>query len=443
MADLSHRLLPEEPVTELQDYLERGGGEGLLAALEMDPDEVIQRVTDAGLRGRGGAGFPTGIKWRTVKDGAAEAGTPVYMVMNGAEGEPGTYKDRILFQYNPFQIIEGLLIAMYATGAVEGYVCLKRHFEVELDRAARAIGALANEGWEGADRVELVAGPDDYLFGEEKAMLEVIEGKLAMPRILPPFEVGLWATINDPNPTIVNNVESYANVPLIVANGPDWYREAGTESTPGTMLFTVVGDVATPGVYELPLGTPMSTLLDIAGAHDVKAIYSGTSNTVITPDLLDTPLGFDEFRERDIGMGSGGFVVYDSSHCIVRVAAALSEFLAIESCGQCNACKLGTQAITELLRKIDRGDGVEDDLDGLVERCANVIDQNRCYLPVGEQLTVGSTLHRFADEFSAHLGQPCPSDRDPPIPKIKSIDLDTGEVVWAPERQPQHSYADT
>lgn len=273
-------------------------------------------------------------------------------------------------------------------------------------------------------------------------MLEVIEGKLAMPRILPPFEIGLFATINDPNPTIVNNVESYANVPLIAANGPDWYREVGTESSPGTMMFTVVGDVDTPGVHELPLGTPLSSLLDIAGADDVKAIFSGTSNAVITPDLLDTPLGFDEFQERDIGMGSGGFVVYDSSHCIVRVVATLSEFLAIESCGQCNACKLGTAAITEILQKIDRGDGVEEDMDALLERCATVTDQNRCYLPVGEQLTVGSVLHRFADEFAAHLGQECPSDRDPPIPKIDSIDLDTGEVAWAPEEEPQHSYAD-
>lgn len=443
MADIAHRLLPEDPVVELQDYLERGGGEGLLTALEMDPDDVIQRVTDAGLRGRGGAGFPTGIKWRTVKDNAAEAGTPLYLVVNGAEGEPGTYKDRALFQENPFQVIEGVLIAMYATGAASAYVCLKRRFEGELERAARAIGALANEGWEGADRIELVSGPDDYLYGEEKAMLEVIEGKLAMPRILPPFEIGLFATITDPNPTIVNNVESFANVPLIVANGPDWYREVGTESSPGTMLFTVVGDVDTPGVYELPLGTPLSTLLDIAGTDEVKAIYSGTSNAVITPDLLDTPLGFDEFQEREIGMGSGGFIVYDRSHCIVRVVATLSEFLAIESCGQCNACKLGTDAITEILQRIDRGDGVEEDLEALLERCATVTDQNRCYLPVGEQLTVGSTLHRFADEFSAHLGQPCPSDRDPPIPKIASIDLGTGEVEWAPEEEPQHSYADT
>ncbi|MBW3561814.1 MAG: SLBB domain-containing protein [Actinobacteria bacterium] len=442
MADIEHRLLPDEPVVDVQDYLERGGGEGLLAALEMDPDEVIDRVEAAGLRGRGGAGFPTGVKWRSVKRNAAESGTPLYLVMNGAEGEPGTYKDRTLFRYNPFQIIEGLLIALHATGAEAGYVCLKRRFDVELDRAARAIGALANEGWEGADRIELVTGPDDYLFGEEKAMLEVIEGKLAMPRILPPFEIGLFATINEPNPTVVNNVESYANVPLIIANGPEWFREAGTESSPGTMLFTVVGDVDTPGVYELPLGTLLSTLLDIAGAEDVKAIFSGTSNAVITPDLLDTPLGFDEFDERDIGMGSGGFIVYDSSHCIVRVVATLSEFLAIESCGQCNACKLGTQAITETLHKIDRGDGVQEDLDALLERCATVTDQNRCYLPVGEQLTVGSALHRFAEEFAAHLGAECPSERQPPIPKIASIDLDTGTVEWAPEEEPQHSYAD-
>ncbi len=329
---------------------------------------------------------------------------------------------------------EGVLIALHATGARYAYVGMKRKFEVQVRRLADAIAAMAEAGWRGADRIQLAFGSDEYLFGEEKAMLEVIEGKLPMPRILPPYELGLFATVASHNPTVVNNVETLANVPLILRHGTDWYRKVGTPSSPGTMLFTVVGDVDNAGVYELPLGTPLRTLIeDVAGARDIKAIYSGTSNAVITPDLLDTPLGFDEFYKAGIGMGSGGFIVYDTSHCIVRVTASLSHFLAIESCGQCNACKLGTATITELLEKIDRGEGAPGDLDALLERCATVTDQNRCYLPVGEQLTVGSTLHRFAGEFTAHLGHPCPSDRHPSIPKIEQLDHATGAVVFDPD----------
>lgn len=443
--DLTHRLLPDGPVVDLDDHLARGGGEGLLAALEMPPEEVAATVRAAGLRGRGGAGFPTGTKWLSVRETAAEDGTPVYLVVNGAEGEPGTYKDRTLIAANPFQVVEGILIALHATGARGAYVGVKARFRDQLEALAAALGAVAAAGWRGADRVQLVGGPDEYLFGEEKAMLEVIEGKLPMPRILPPFQQGLFATVGAANPTVVNNIETVANLPLILAHGVEWYRSVGSDTSPGTMIFTVTGDVAAPGVYELPLGTPLSTLLvDIAGAEDVKAVFSGTSNTVVTPDLLDTPLGFDEFEKAGTGMGSGGFVVYDRSHCIVRVTATLSHFLAIESCGQCNACKLGTGSITELLLTIDRGDGQPAHLDALLERVATVTDQNRCYLPVGEQLMVGSVLHRFARELNDHLGRTCWSDREAEVPKIEHLDHTTGEVRFDPDygrKQADWSYA--
>jgi NADH-quinone oxidoreductase subunit F len=446
VADNGYRLLPDEPIGTLDDYLQAGGGEGLLAALERPPEEVVAAVKASGLRGRGGAGFPTGVKWSSVVASVAEGGAgSLYLVVNGAEGEPGTYKDRTLLEYNPFQVVEGILIGLHATGARQAYVGVKQRFTEPLRRLAEALKAVNQAGWRGAERIELVPGPDEYLFGEESGMLEVVEDRLPMPRILPPYEIGLFAGITQPNPTIVNNVETFANVPLIVANGPDWYRQVGTESSPGTMLFTVVGDVDTPGVYELPLGTPLRTLLvDIAGAGGIKAVYSGTSNTVVTPDLLDLPLGFDEFRDAGTGMGSGGFVVYDPSHCIVRVVATLEHFLAIESCGQCNACKLGNQALDDLLHKIDRGDGVEDDLEAILERVASVTDQNRCYLPVGGQLMVGSTLHRYADEFAAHLGRPCWSERAPMIPKIEHLDHQTGETVFDRNyhrKQPDWSYA--
>lgn len=444
-ASAAQRLLSDEPVTDIDEYLGLGGGAGLAAALQLAPEQIVSAVRASGLRGRGGAGFPTGTKWASVVSAARETGGEIYLVVNGAEGEPGTYKDRALLTLNPFQVIEGALIALHATGARAVYIGIKERSTSAQRGLALALYAVREAGWNGVDRVEVDLGPDEYLFGEEKAMLEVIEGKLPMPRILPPYEQGLFATMAKPNPTIVNNVETLANVPGIVAYGPEWFRQVGSATSPGTMIFTVVGDVESPGVYELPLGTPVGTLLvDVAGARDVKAVYSGTSNSVITPDLLDVPLGFDEFARAGIGLGSGGFIVYDQSHCVVRIAAALSHFLMIESCGQCPPCKLGTTAITELLNKIDRGDGEADDIDAILHRCTNVTDANRCYLPVGEQLTVGSTLHAFIDDFTAHIGRPCPSDREEVIPKIEYLDHSTGEVRFDPDygrKRPDWSYA--
>lgn len=269
-------------------------------------------------------------------------------------------------------------------------------------------------------------------------MLEVIEGKLAMPRILPPYQQGLYATTQSPNPTVVNNVETYAHVQRILAFGADWFKEMGTEATPGTMVFTVVGDVENPGVYELPLGTRLRTLLeDIAGARDIKAVYSGTSNTVITPDILDTPLCFDAMDEAGSGMGSGGFVVYDSSRRIVDVLTPLARFLAEESCGQCNACVLGNAAMAELLESIQRGEATRTTLETLLRRAATVSDQNRCYLPVGAELTVASTIRMFEDELieTVDAGEPTPADV--PLPMIDDIDEDSGEVVY---RDPAETY---
>ncbi|MBW3619370.1 MAG: SLBB domain-containing protein [Actinobacteria bacterium] len=441
-----NRLLPDEAVPDLEAYLAGDGGAGLTNALDRAPEDVIEEVAAAGLRGRGGAGFPTATKWRGVLETAAESDSPVYLVANAAEGEPGTYKDRTLIEADPYAFLEGVMIAMYATGARQAFVGIKEKFTRPVERLGTALTEMREAGWRGADRIEIHLGPDEYLFGEEKAMLEVIEGKLPLPRILPPYQTGLFATTTTPNPTVVNNVESYVHVARILAHGADWFRETGTDDSPGSMLFTVVGDVANPGVYELPLGTPLRTLLvDIAGASDVKAVYSGTSNTVITPDQLDTPLTFDDMSEAGTGLGSGGFVVYDSRHCIVKVLLTLSNFLAVESCGQCNACKLGTGEITDLLAKVDRGEGTQTDLEEILKRTHTVTDQNRCYLPVGEQIMVGSTVERFVDEFVAHAGTPCPSDRDVPTPLIDDIDEDTGEVTYHPRyhlKQADWSYAD-
>jgi NADH-quinone oxidoreductase subunit F len=440
------RLLPPEPVTELEQHLAAGGGAGLARALELDGPAIIDELDRAGLRGRGGAGFPTARKWRGVCETAATAGGRLSLVANAAEGEPGTYKDRTLLEQQPFAFLEGVCIALHATGAERAHVGIKEKFTLPVERLSAALGQVAEAGWPGADRIRIVTGPDAYLFGEETGMLEVIEGKLPMPRIVRPYEQGLDGTTTVPNPTIVNNVETLTHVAAILANGADWFRQAGTDSSPGTMVFTVVGDVPHPGVYELPLGTPLRTLLvDIAGAEDIKAVYSGVSNAVILPQHLDTPLGFDEMAEAGVGMGSGGFVVYDSSRHIVDVLASLIRFLAVESCGQCNACKLGNTAMDELLAKVQRGAAQQTDLEALLRRSHTVTDQNRCYLPVGSQLVVGSTVQAFVDEFVATVERGEPTPADVPVPLIEHLDEATGEVTYHERyhlKQYDWSYAD-
>ncbi len=429
--DGGERLLPGPPVPDVDTWLEGDGGLAYAEALDRDPDEIIAAVDEAGLRGRGGAGFPTGRKWRGVLETAGEADAPVYLVCNAAEGEPGTFKDRMLLRHNPYAVLEGMLVAMHAVGAVEAHVGIKERFTPAVDRLEAALDELVADGWARAEDIHIVEGPEDYLFGEEKAMLEVIEGKLAMPRILPPYQTGLYATTTSPNPTVVNNVETFAHVTGILAHGPDWFRQVGTEASPGTMPMTVVGDVASPGVYELPLGTSLRTLLeDIAGAEDVKAVYSGTSNAVITTDMLDTPLCFDAMSEAGSGLGSGGFIVYDGSRSIVDVLAVLTRFLAEESCGQCNACVLGTAEMADLLERMQRGQAARVDLESLLRRSSSVTDQNRCYLPVGAQATVTSTVDVFEDELIATVEAGRATPADLPVPLIDDIDEEAGEVTW-------------
>lgn len=423
-----HRLLPESPVDTFDEYVASGGGQGLAAALRMSPEDVVDLIDSSGLRGRGGAGFPTGTKWRSVRDAASELGGRAQLAVNGAEGEPGTYKDRRLIADHPFLVIEGTLIAMHALGASEAHIGIKQA-SGQGPILRQAIDEVVEAGWADAEALRLLEGPDEYLYGEETGLLEVIEGGLPLPRWLPPFQQGLFATTSDPRPTAVNNVETLANVPFIVAQGPDEFRSTGTPDSPGTMLFTVVGDVASPGVYELPLGTPLRTLLvDIAGATDVKAVLNGASSAVILPEMLDTPMAYETMSAAGTSLSSGGFIVYDDRHCMVRVAHTLSSFLAIESCGQCTACKVGCTTITDLLATIERGEGEQRHLAAIRDRLPKITDQARCALPAGEQLVVGSLLERFADEFTAHLGAACSSSQPGQVPKITMLDDHTGEL---------------
>ncbi len=441
---MPYALLPQTPVASFEDHLRGGGGAGLERALALTPGAVIEEVRRSGLRGRGGAGFPTGVKWASVAE--AGAGGPVYLACNGAEGEPGTYKDRTLMARDPYQLVEGILIALHAVGAERAYLATKRRFTFERERLADALRSAQAAGWEGADRLQLALGPDEYLFGEETGLLEVIEGKLPLPRILPPYQSGLFARTAGEHPTVVNNVETLSHVTRILADGPDAFRSVGTQETPGTMVFTVVGDVERPGVHELPMGTPLRTLVcELGGAEDVKAVISGVSNTVLAGGLLDLPLDFDSFAEAGSGLGSGGFMVYGPTRDMVQVTATLARFLAVESCGQCPPCKLGTGAISERLDALVAGRGTEQDIAAIRRGTETVTDSNRCYLPVGAALLVRSALEEFGEDFAARVGSPSPPAAAVEIPKILQLDGATGDVVFDREysrKRSDWSYAD-
>ncbi len=439
-------LLPDDPVTSLDAYLATDiGGLGIERAQGIGPAATIDAVLASGLRGRGGGGFPTGRKWAGL---GAQVGTRRYVVCNGAEGEPGTFKDRALIRANPYQVVEGVIIAAFAVGAAETFICLKRSFEREIDAVTRAVQEFQSAGICTDCQFTIVAGPDEYLFGEEKAMLEVIEGKPPLPRWYPPYEHGLFATAPQlgweatprsgsgagPNPTLVNNVETLANVPHILARGPEWFHSIGTPESPGTIVATVVGDVIAPDVGEVELGTTLRDVIDAVGSgttpgRSVKAVFSGVANPVVTAARLDVPVSYEGFQAIGSGLGAAGFIVYDDTTCMVDAAYRLSRFLSIESCGQCPPCKLGSSEITNHLERLEIGGGSDGDVRGIRHWLPRVTDGNRCYLAVEEQLVVDSIMQAFPDEFAEHveLGR-CPRPRRLPIPKL--LDLTDGNAVY-------------
>jgi NADH:ubiquinone oxidoreductase subunit F (NADH-binding) len=441
-------LLPGEPITSLDAWLATDtGGLGVDAAQRLGPAATIDAITDAGLRGRGGGGFPTGRKWAGI---ARQTATSRYLVVNGAEGEPGTFKDRALLRANPYQVVEGLIIAAFAVGAAEAFICLKASFEREIAAVTRAVQEFQSAGICTDCSVTIVAGPDEYLFGEEKAMLEVIEGKPPLPRWFPPYEHGLFAAGPQsgweaagsagrlrgpgPNPTVVNNVETLANVPHILARGTDWFRSMGTAESPGNIVATVVGDVVTSGVAEVELGTPLRAVIDEVGAgplpgRTIKAVFSGVANPVVTAEHLDVPLSYEGFDAIGSGMGAAGFIVHDDNACMVDTAYRLSRFLSIESCGQCPPCKIGSSEITGHLERIETGAGDDGDLAGIHGWLERVTDGNRCYLAVEEQVLVSSILRAFPGEFAEHLEKhACPRPGRRPIPKL--LDLSDGKAIY-------------
>jgi NADH:ubiquinone oxidoreductase subunit F (NADH-binding) len=455
-------VLSGGPVSSVAAYRARGGGEGLRLARALGPWRTAEEVTLSGLRGRGGGGFRTGRKWLAVLDNA-RGGEHRFVVCNGAEGEPGTFKDRAILRHNPYQVIEGLAIAALTVGATRAFLAVKASFTREVEILRRALIEMRAVGLAGEVPIRLVQGPDSYLFGEEKALLEVIEGDEPLPRRDPPYLHGLFASgpqmgwsAHDggdaggeaANPTIVNNVETLATVPRLLANGAEWYRALGTWDSPGTTVFTVVGDVVRPGYAELELGTPLRDVIERVGGgtrpgRRVKAVFSGVANGVITADDLDVPATYEDLAGIGSGLGSAGFIVYDDTADMVSVARMFARFLHVESCGQCGACKLHSGGISDVLERLEGNAADERDIEELGAELRMVTDQNRCYLPVELQTVVASVLRAFPEDFVAHLEGNLAPPRLYRLPKI--VDLDGGGVTYDTRialKQPDWTYID-
>jgi NADH-quinone oxidoreductase subunit F len=407
---LVHRVLYPNPIISLEDYLTRGGGKGIRAANRMEAAAIIDRVEASGLRGRGGAGFRTGTKWRTVAENRSPA-APTTVIVNAAEGEPGTFKDRTILRRNPYVVVEGALVAARAVGADLVVVASKRSFPGEVDRVRAAVEEVEAAGWSEGIDVTVFEGPDEYLYGEESALLETIDGRWPFPRVVPTFRRGLAtaATVDEPMaPALVNNTETLANVPRIVARGPAWFRTIGTEQSPGTAVCTVTGQTRNAGVGEVPMGTPLRKVIESIGGgprrgRTVKAVLSGVANGIITGDLLDTPVSYEGLSSIGSGIGSAGFIVFDDTADMVAVAAGVARFLAIESCGQCSPCKLDGITLSERLALVSLSEGRQHDYDEVQKRIGTVADRSRCFLATQQQTVVGSILEHFGDEVAAHL----------------------------------------
>jgi NADH-quinone oxidoreductase subunit F len=454
-------LLPSRPTASLDEYVAAGGGRALQAARERGALWVLEQLERSGLRGRGGAGFPTVTKWRSIVEGGPELGVR-YVVANGAEGEPGTFKDHALMRANPYQLLEGLAIAATVVDAREAFVAVKASFQPEIQALERALREMAAAGLLGDAPVSLVGGPEEYLFGEETALLEVVEGNEPMPRWLPPYLHGLFATtpqegwsagvppaddarVIGSNPTLVNNVETLANVPLILGRGADWYRTIGTSRTPGPLICTVVGDVQRAGYGEVEPGTTLRVVIDQLGGGPapgrmVKAVLSGVSNPVIAGDALDTEVSYEGLEGIGAGLGSAGFIVFDDSRSMLSVARMVSQFLYVESCGQCRACKYGTGEITRRLDALAEGRGTSN-IEIIGQRLRDVTNQNRCFLGEEEQRVISSLLRTFPGDFTAD-SQGLEPRVSLPVPKI--VDLEDGVASYdesQQRKQPDWTYA--
>ncbi|MFO8034130.1 MAG: NADH-quinone oxidoreductase subunit NuoF [Candidatus Bipolaricaulota bacterium] len=411
-------LSPWVDPMSIDDYIAVGGYAGLAKAVsEMGPEGVLAEVQGSGLRGRGGAGFPTGKKWSFCSDAVADE---KYVVCNADEGDPGAYMDRSVLEGNPHLVLEGMAIGGYAIGAGQGFVYVRDEYPLAVRHLEGAVRQAYERGLLGENilgtgftfHMQVVRGAGAFVCGEETALMASIEGRRGMPRQRPPFpaQSGLWG-----RPTNINNVETWANVPAIVARGADWFAEVGTESSRGTKIFSLVGKVNNTGLVEVPMGMPLSEVVEIGGGvpegKSCKAVQTGgPSGGCIPASLLDLPVDYERLAEAGSIMGSGGLVVMDEDTCMVDVARYFLEFLRDESCGKCLPCRVGIPRMLEILERIVSGQGQEDDLDRLETLGGTVQANSLCGLGQTAPNPVLSTLRHFREEYLAHIrDQACPA----------------------------------
>jgi len=395
----------------IEDYVSLGGYSALLKALnEMRPTEVIEQVTRSGLRGRGGAGYPTGLKWSTV---SKALGARKFVVCNADEGDPGAFMDRTILASDPHKVLEGMTIAAYAVGASEGYIYVRAEYPLAVKRLKTAIhqaerlGILGKNilGTEFNFSIEIRLGAGAFVCGEETALLASIEGRRGTPRPRPPYpaESGLWNM-----PTLINNVETYAHVPRIIKEGGDWYAKLGTEKSKGTKMFALAGRVTNTGLIEVPMGMTLREIIfDIGGipeGHQFKAVQTGGPSGGCVPEQhLDTPVDYESLAKLGSIMGSGGMIVMDETSCMVDVAKYFMDFCKSESCGKCIPCRVGTAHMHDILTKITNGDATMNDLSTLEELCDVVRNTSLCGLGQTAPNSILSTLRYFRDEYLAHI----------------------------------------
>jgi bidirectional [NiFe] hydrogenase diaphorase subunit len=403
----------------IEDYIAVGGYQALIKALtEMSPSEVIEEVTKSGLRGRGGAGYPTGLKWSTV---AKANGARKFVICNANEGDPGAYMDRTILESDPHRVLEGMAIAAYAVGAQQGFIYVRAEYPLAIKRLRTAIrqaerlNLLGNNilGTTFSFSVELRIGAGAFVCGEETALMASIEGKRGTPRPRPPYpaEYGLWGY-----PTLINNVETFANIPPIIRNGGEWFAKIGTERSKGTKVFALAGRVVNTGLIEVPMGITLREIVfDIGGGipegKRFKAVQTGgPSGGCIPEQFLDLPVDYESLTKVGSIMGSGGMIVMDETSCMVDVAKFFVEFCMSESCGKCVPCRVGTAHLYELLRRITAGEGTTRDLELLEELCDLVKSASLCGLGQTAPNPVLSTLRYFRHEYEAHiLDKTCPA----------------------------------
>ena len=418
----------------IDEYIARDGYQGAAKALlKMTPEGIIEEMKKSGLRGRGGAGFPTGMKWElTYKS----AGGTKYILCNADEGDPGAFMDRSVLEADPHAVLEGMIIAARAIGAHEGFIYCRAEYPLAIKRLNIAISQAREYGLLGEDilesgfefDLEVYQGAGAFVCGEETALMHSIEGKRGMPRPRPPFpdKQGLWK-----KPSVLNNVETLANVPQIILKGGEWYASLGTETSKGTKIFALTGTVKNIGLVEVPMGTTLRTIIyDIGGGipkkREFKAVQlGGPSGGCVPEQFLDVPIDYESIAKVGAIMGSGGMIVMDDKTCMVDMARFFIDFCRDESCGKCTPCREGTDRMLKTLEKITQGKGELGDLDDLEELSRFIIDSSLCGLGQTAPNPVLSTLQYFRDEYKAHITEKsCPAKRCPALLEfVVNVDL--------------------